>query len=566
MNKKTEGKLAWLENVKVKKLLVICFGIELIMLLLLGIFCIQDIREMSADTKTLYDRPHTNLVGMWEVKCKIASTGNGIREWILHHQPLNAELEDHLTGAYQQLVDIEGNKVDKAEPMSDNMRNILSSVEAWGGKGKELITELEAGRTVSKELAAEYTQLEKDAITNVDSIIETASSNALKFRNKSEKKAGLIMIRMLIIFGIAFLLTLAILEILVKIIMNPLKKLLVGARQIEEGNLEEYILSDAENEFGDLAKCFAGMQSRLKSVINDVTDNLKQMENGDFRIRINAQYVGDYEAIRNSLYGISERLGTTLSNINKSAEQVAGSTSHVSAGAQHLSQGTVEQASSLEQLADFITEVSGQIDKNSENAQNASIRAEDTTLELAAGQCKMESMLEAIGQISNASNEIGKIIKTIEDIAFQTNILALNAAVEAARAGEAGKGFAVVADEVRNLASKSSEASKNTTELIENTIRSVQEGTNIANETADSLNLIAESSKKSAQLLTEISGASQAQSESVAQIKKGIEEISVVVQSSAATAEESAAASEELFGQAQILKELVSGFRFEQKE
>lgn len=373
-------------------------------------------------------------------------------------------------------------------------------------------------------------------------------------------------IALLLAFIVVFVVTIGFFIIVYKIITKPLEILLDAAKRMGAGNLEEDIAFDANNEFGDLAECFRQMQYYLKSIISDVTGNLNRMETGDFRIHSDVKYAGDFESVHKSVIAISKRLGGTLSHINESAEQVSGSSTHVSSGAQQLSQGTVEQASSIEQLAASIAEVSNQIDKNSENAKAASNQAEQTSQELVVGQNNMSRMLDAMNEINNSSSEIGKIIRTIEDIAFQTNILALNAAVEAARAGEAGKGFAVVADEVRNLAGKSSEASQNTTELIENSMRSVKEGTDIANETARSLNLIAGSSEKSAELLKQITKASGAQAESVNQIREGIERISSVVQSSAATAEESAASSEELSGQAQLLRELVSDFRFSHNE
>ncbi|WP_077611859.1 methyl-accepting chemotaxis protein [Clostridium sp. Marseille-P2415] len=551
---------------KLKNLLVICFGIELLLFLFLGIFCTKNIQSMANDTKTLYDMPHTNLVGFWEVKSKIAQTGDGIRDWILFGNPLPEEQNANLTGALQQLKDIESNKVDKNQPTSDTFMDILNSVEAWGNKGNEIVTALNAGKKVSNEMAAEYTELEQSAIAKIDNSIGAASGNALNFRNRSVQNAANATVITLITFAIALILTIALLTIVLKIIMRPLDILLGAAKRIEAGNLEEDIDFEASNEFGDLAECFRQMQYYLKSVINDVTDNLNRMEAGDFRIHTDVKYVGAFESIHNSMNTISDRLGNTLSHINESAEQVSGSSSHVSSGAQQLSQGTVEQASSIEQLAASIAEVSSQIDQNSENARAASNQAAQTSQEIVIGKNNMGRMLDAMNEINNSSSEIGKIIKTIEDIAFQTNILALNAAVEAARAGEAGKGFAVVADEVRNLAGKSSEASQNTTELIENSMRSVKEGTDIANETAKSLNLIAESSEKSADLLKQISAASEAQATSVNQIREGIDQISSVVQSSAATAEESAASSEELSGQAQLLKQLVSDFQFNNSE
>lgn len=559
---RVEKSLKFLKNIKLKKLLTMFFGIELFMLLLLGIFSVKNIQAMAEDTQTLYDRPHTNLVGMWETKARIAQTGNGIREWILYQEPLSDELSNNLSSVSQMLTDIEGNKVDKTQPMSDNMKNILESVKAWENKGKEVVASLKAGERVSGEKMTEYTELERNAINNIDTIIVTASENALKFRDSSVGHEKSIMFITVIIFGITFLLTIAILSTITKIIMRPIAVLLKEARQIRAGDLESDNMYEAANEFGELASCFHEMQMYLQSVINDVTDNLNRMERGDFRVSANVEYTGAFESIRDSLYGISKHLGAALLRINESAEQVSGSSANVSLGAQQLSQGTVEQASSLEQLSGSIMEVSSQIEKNSESAKDASGQAEETSKELAVGQDNMQRMLEAMSQINGTSGEIGKIIKTIEDIAFQTNILALNAAVEAARAGEAGKGFAVVADEVRNLAGKSSEASKNTTQLIENSINSVKEGTAIANKTAESLVLIAKSSERSADLLKQISQASVAQAESVNMIRKGMEQISMVVQSSAATAEESAASSEELSGQAQMLKELVSEFKF----
>lgn len=548
----------WLKDLKLRKLLIVCFGIELFLFVILGIFSTQTIQYAAGQTKTLYDRPHTNLVGMWEIKSQIAQTGNGIRE-LFSGGTITDDQKNNLTTVPEKLKVLSGSKV---KDIASGGNGILDSINTWGSKGSEIVAALESGQKVSEDTKSEYYELEKTANEKIDSFITTASTNALAFRNNSLRSAKISAYIMIAFFAVALLVTFILLTVLVRIIMKPLKILLTAAESIEAGNLEDEIEFVSKSEFGDLAECFRKMQYYLKSVINDVTHNLNSMEAGDFRVSVNAQYRGAFTSIHNSITAIGERLGNTLSKINESAEQVNDSSVHVSAGAQQLSQGTVEQASSIEQLAAAIGEVSAQIDRNSEDAMAASDQAEQTSKELAAGKDNMNRMLTAMNEINHSSGEIGKIIKTIEDIAFQTNILALNAAVEAARAGEAGKGFAVVADEVRNLAGKSSEASQNTTELIENSLRSVKEGTDIASQTAESLDLIAESSGKSTEFLRKISQSSQGQAISVNQIRAGIDQISSVVQSSAATAEESAASSEELSSQAQLLKSLVSDFQY----
>ena len=366
------------------------------------------------------------------------------------------------------------------------------------------------------------------------------------------------------IFGAAFMLTILMLGILRKRIISPIYVLLESAEKIEQGNLEEEIPYVSRDEFGELADSFRQMQASLKDVIMDVKTNLERMGGNDFCVKIHANYRGEFEMIRESLVAISDHLSMTLSRINESADQVADSSEQVSAGAQMLSQGATEQASSVEELAATINELSGHVTRNADNAAKATLTAEEVKGYALESGRRMSEMLDAITNISDRSKEIGKIIKTIEDIAFQTNILALNAAVEAARAGEAGKGFAVVADEVRSLAGKSAEASNNSAEMIKESLKAVEQGTLIADETAKSLNNVVNGVQGITQAIEDISSSSEEQAASLSQVTIGIDQISSVVQTTSATAEESAASSEELSDQARKLKELVGRFRLKE--
>ncbi|MEG1049511.1 MAG: methyl-accepting chemotaxis protein, partial [Oscillospiraceae bacterium] len=288
---------------------------------------------------------------------------------------------------------------------------------------------------------------------------------------------------------------------------------------------------------------------------------LATMAAGDFNISKAEPFIGDFENIERSFNEFSTKISQTLWQINMASDQVNSGAVQVSTAAQELSRGATEQSSSIEELSATISEITAQIAANAKNARSASELSHKAGEGVAQSDEHMQDMIVAMQDISNKSVEISKIIKTIDDIAFQTNILALNAAVEAARAGSAGKGFAVVADEVRNLAQKSAEAAKGTTGLIEGTVTAVSQGRKIADETAKSLGAVVENVNHVKLMVSEIADASDKQSEGAQQVNIGVEQISAVVQTNSATAEESAAASEELSGQAQMLKDLVSDFK-----
>ncbi|HEX3038260.1 MAG TPA: methyl-accepting chemotaxis protein [Oscillospiraceae bacterium] len=344
-----------------------------------------------------------------------------------------------------------------------------------------------------------------------------------------------------------------------KPIAQPIVRMVQRFEKLAQGDLHtEVPIVKSEDEIGVLSDSFATTVTTLNSYVGEISTVLASLSAGDYTVETHQNYMGDFVAIKTSLNTITSELNNMFTNINQSADQVSSGSDQVASASQALAQGATEQASSIEELSASVTEIADKVTKNATNAANANKLSLEASSEVQRGNEHMQQMNAAMVDISEKSSEIGKIIKTIEDIAFQTNILALNAAVEAARAGEAGKGFSVVADEVRNLASKSAEAAKNTTALIQSTIEAVANGTKIADETAASLNAIIEGSKKTTDLISEIAEASNEQANSINQITLGVDQISAVVQTNSATSEESAATSEELSSQAKTLKETLA--------
>ena len=333
--------------------------------------------------------------------------------------------------------------------------------------------------------------------------------------------------------------------------------------QIAEGNLNAAMEGSYRGHFAAVRDALNKTTANLRSYISDISGILSEIAEGDLDLAVTADYRGDFVAIKDSLNNIIVTLNQVMGNFREAADQVSSGSRQVSDGSQTLSQGSTEQASSIEQLTSSISSIASQTKQNAMDANQASELATDSRDHAIKGNDQMQEMLHSMTEINESSANISRIIRVIDDIAFQTNILALNAAVEAARAGQHGKGFAVVAEEVRNLAARSASAARETTELIEGSINKVHEGTRIANNTASALAEIVSAIEKAANLIKNIAEASNEQATGIAQISRGIEQVSQVVQNNSATAEESAAASEELSGQAELLKGMIARFKLQ---
>lgn len=360
------------------------------------------------------------------------------------------------------------------------------------------------------------------------------------------------------------LLTLLVVIQVRRIVGRPVKELSLVATRIAEGDLNQTIRYQSRDELGVLAHNFNRVTVRLRdyiTYIDEVSDTLLEIAKGNLAFELKNEYTGEFAKIKESLNEIAVELNHTIGQMNAASRDVADGAAQISDGAVSLSQGSGEQAAEIEALAGHIEKAAFGVHDIAESAQKASGISCEVREGLLNSNTKMQNMTQIIQKIGDRSNAINTIVKTIDDIAFQTNILALNAAVEAARAGEAGKGFAVVAEEVRTLAGKSANAAKETTELLGETISSMEEGIRAADDTAKSMLAAAGLAEEMDTLIGGIVEDTNQQTVIAEEISSGIDQIAVVVQQNVSTAESSAAAGEELSAQATLLKELVSKFR-----
>jgi methyl-accepting chemotaxis protein len=348
---------------------------------------------------------------------------------------------------------------------------------------------------------------------------------------------------------------------------RPLKKIDTLAAKIKDGELGVISRTDAAtgvrsaDEVGRMARSLEAAYSRMQGYIGEIVSRMKMLAEGDYSSESTYEFHGDFVLIGKSVNEIIQGMNKTMADIRSSTVQVSTGAKQIADGSQALAQGSTEQAASVEQLSSSIAEIANKTKENAAMADKAATLANTIKDNAEKGSRQMDEMTSAVRDINTASQDISKVIKSIEDIAFQTNILALNASVEAARAGQHGKGFAVVAEEVRNLATKSSEAAKDTGALIANSVEKAELGARIVNETSASLTEIVAGINESTRLVSDIAKSSEEQSLGVSQINKGIDQVAQVIQQNSATAEESAAASEEMSGQSIMLEELVAQFK-----
>lgn len=557
----------------IKRKTLAAFGLIILISIVITTVLIVNTAKVANNTNQFFEAPYVGKNAVWVLRRDFLDNQRALYKFLSvpesNLEQAGASLEATLESNRQEIFDTlaelrvicEGKGVDA---LFDNVEDLQSKESALQEKIIQMIYS-KNGTEAARLMRTDYQAVFDEISETVLQLFEAADNDAQNFINYAktgERKAFLLgfilTVLMVAVSGLCATLYL-------KALMTPLKQFSEVADRMVHGELSlaDRITYHSSDELGRLADSMRDLTTGFRNIIFDIAHITSELAVGNFLVTTKDvnYYNGDYQGILAAMRNLRDKMNDTLYQINHVSEQVAAGSEQVSTGAQALSQGATEQASSVEELAATITEISKQVKDTAVHTEKANAQTDTVEEEISICTQQMQSLTDVIHEINETSQKIGNIIKTIEDIAFQTNILALNAAVEAARAGEAGKGFAVVADEVRSLAAKCAEASQSTAGLIEDAIRAVENGLQITDTTAASLTKVVEVVQGTAGIVHEITDAANLQANSIAQVTQGIDQISSVVQTNSATAEESAAASEELSGQAQMLSNLVGQFK-----
>ncbi len=558
-----------MKNLKISYKFTLCLGLSLLVLISVGITSVFSIQRLDSQFEDFHDdayvlsrniltaRMEFDEVG--KVLANIITTGTG--EEILNAHDSATALYDSSTAYFASL----STRENSSQEFLDIVANINNEI-LLNSQSRDLIVQYaQSGDTkmASDTFFGEYFSSFSTTIVHMQSLIDYVDVYAEEAYNEVIRYESMITLVLIILSASAVILTIVLGIILVRSFETPIKKLQKSLAAISQGNLKEASIDyKSKDEFGELANNISTTVDIVGRITADLTQGFTSLAEGNFDCNDpdSEVYVGDFEIILHKINEFLIKMSYTINQVTTASNQVMIGSEQVSAGAQVLTTGTINQAESVQELADIIATFSSQVNDINHHSKNAASVALDTKQNINASNDKMKQLIISMNEIESNSKEISKISKTIEDIAFQTNILALNAAVEAARAGEAGKGFAVVADEVRSLAAKSAEAAQSTTSLIDTSISSINRGVSLSQVVASEIIGvvgIADEVNNSVQSILELT---DTQLESIAIVSDELETISSVVHTNSATSEESTAASEELASQASILNSLTASF------